>query len=307
MPEEMDNNSLTARCPGLKPDRPAHAGVLFRYAMSMSTSTASDTDSISAARRFTRCPKCQHSPLPADQSLPAACTSCGLIFAKYGAEVVRPEPESMDDDDAEPSFLRLQFEQLHEAARYIPERVDPALLWARAALLLLAILWGLRLIWLDHRTGEMNSSFLHGPLLVFHEAGHVIFRLLGEFMMVLGGTLGQLLMPAIMTVALLKNRDPFGAAIGLWLFGVSLLDVAPYVYDALHPQLILLGGHTGEQGGHDWMYLLGETGLIKRAQGLGWLVHKLGALVMMSAVGWAAWVLKQQRQRLEQPMDAGEM
>ena len=29
-----------------------------------------------------------------------------------------------------------------------------------------------------------------------------------------------------------KNRDPFGAAIALWLFGVSMLDVAPYMYDA---------------------------------------------------------------------------
>ena len=56
-------------------------------------------------------------------------------------------------------------------------------------------------------------------------------------------------MPAIMAGALLiKNRDPFGAAVGLWLFGVSMLDIAPYIYDALHPQLVLLGGHTGDEG-----------------------------------------------------------
>ena len=160
-------------------------------------------------------------------------------------------------------------------------------------------LWGLRLIWMDHRTGDIGSSFLHGPLLVFHEAGHVIFRLFGEFMTILGGTLGQLLMPAILCGAILfKNRDPFGAAIGLWLVGVSLLDIAPYVYDALQPQLVLLGGHTGEEGGHDWMYLLGETGLLKRAHGLGWLVHKLGALVVLLSIYWGGWVLWQQKKRL---------
>lgn len=259
------------------------------------------------ALRYSQCPKCGNASLPQDQSLPAACPTCGLILAKFGVEVTRPDPEDADDNDAEPGRVRLLIADMREAARYIPQRVDPTVFWARAGLLLLVTLWGLRLIWLDHRTGEMNSSFLHGPLLIFHEAGHVIFRLLGEFMMVLGGTLGQLLMPAIMTVALLKSRDPFGAAIGLWLVGVSLLDVAPYVYDALHPQLVLLGGHTGEQGGHDWMYLLGETGLIKRAQGLGWLVHKLGALVMLSAIAWAAWVLKHQKDRLEVPADSVEM
>ena len=160
-------------------------------------------------------------------------------------------------------------------------------------------LWGLRLIGMDYRHGEMGSSFLHGPLLVFHEAGHVIFRLFGEFMMVAGGTLGQLLMPAILCGALLlKNRDPFGAAIGLWLLGVSLLDIAPYIYDALHPQLVLLGGRSGEEGGHDWIYLLTETGLLKRAQTFGGLTHKLGALVMLISMAWAAWVLWRQKSRL---------
>jgi hypothetical protein len=36
----------------------------------------------------------------------------------------------------------------------------------------------------------------------------------------------------------------------------SILDLAPYIYDARDPQLILLGGHTGEDGHHDWIYLL---------------------------------------------------
>ena len=50
---------------------------------------------------------------------------------------------------------------------------------------------------------------------------------------------------------LVKNRDPFGASIGLWFFGVSLLELAPYMFDALHPQLMLLSGMTGQEGRHD--------------------------------------------------------
>ena len=254
---------------------------------------------------YQRCPKCRHTPLPQDQSLPAACPACGLILAKFALPL--PGKSTMASEefrDAEPGRWRILSQRLIEAVRYVPPRVDPALFWARLALLLLFGLWGLRLIWMDHRSGEMGSSFLHGPLLVFHEAGHVVFRLFGEFVSVLGGTLGQLLMPAILCGALLfKNRDPFGAAIGLWLVGVSLLDIAPYVYDALLPQLVLLGGNTGEDGGHDWIYLLGETGLLKRAQSLGWLVHKLGALVVVLSIAWAGWVLWQQKMRLADSME----
>jgi hypothetical protein len=187
--------------------------------------------------------------------------------------------------------------QLSSLLFNMPSHVDTAHIWARVALFVFFAVWGLRLIALDYREGEMGESFLHGPLLVFHEAGHVIFRILGEFMMFLGGTLGQLLMPAILMGALLlKNRDPFGASIGLWLLGVSFLDVAPYVYDALSPQLMLLSGTTGEEGGHDWIYLLNAMGLLKKAQGLGWFFHKLGAATVLLAITWGGVLLWRQYQ-----------
>lgn len=177
----------------------------------------------------------------------------------------------------------------------IPERIDPVTFWTRLALFAGFTVWGVMLIMQDYRTGEMGTSFIHRPLLIFHEAGHAVFRLFGEWVMVLGGTLGQLIMPAILGGALLiKNRDPFGASIGLWLVGVSLLDIAPYMYDALHPQLILLSGMTGEEGGHDWIYLFSSMGILQKSQFIGGLVHKLGALTVILAIGWGAWVLRLQ-------------
>jgi hypothetical protein len=152
----------------------------------------------------------------------------------------------------------------------------------------------------DYRTGQMGSSFIHRPLLIFHEAGHVVFRLFGEWVTVLGGTLGQLIMPAILGGALLiKNRDPFGAAIGLWFVGVSLLDIAPYMYDALHPQLMLLSGMTGEDGGHDWIFLFSSLGLLQKSQFIGALVHKIGALMVVIALSWGTWVLLLQYRRMQ--------
>ena len=181
----------------------------------------------------------------------------------------------------------------------VPERVDVTGFWLRVALLAGFALWGVVLIRLDYRVGEFAEAFLHRPLLVFHEAGHIIFIPFGEWVTILGGTLGQLLLPLLLTGALLfKNRDPFGAAIGLWFVGVSLLDIAPYMYDALHPQLMLLSGHTGEDGGHDWIYLFNSTGLLSRSQMIGGLTHKLGALAILVALGWASWILRLQYPRL---------
>ncbi len=231
---------------------------------------------------FQSCPKCGHSPMPANQSLPAACPACGVILAKLA--------QALNKSDDKPSDIGLLPD--------IPTRMDPVTLWARVALLVAFAVWGASLIGMDYRTGEMGTSFIHRPLLVFHEAGHVLFRLLGEWMMVLGGTLGQLIMPTILGGALLvKNRDPFGASIGLWFFGVSLLDVAPYVYDALHPQLMLLSGMTGEDGGHDWIFLLSSLGLLPKAQIIGAVVHKLGALIVILALGWGLWILRIQHHR----------
>jgi hypothetical protein len=249
---------------------------------------------------YSSCPKCGHRPLPHDQSLPAACPSCGVILAKIGQAPQRVPARharaaaavaASDDGTAGQRFAALLL--------HVPERVDTLRWWGRVGLFAGFLVWGLLLIGLDHRDGEIGQSFLHGPLLVFHEAGHVLFLPFGEWLTVFGGTAAQLLMPAVLAAALLwHNRDPFGAAIGLWLFGVSLLDVAPYMYDALQPQLMLLSGTTGEAGGHDWIYLFSSTGLLDQAQRIGSLTRLLGALTVLLALAWAAWVLRlQHRQR----------
>jgi len=245
---------------------------------------------------YLRCPKCHHHPMPLEQALPAACPACGVVLAKVAqARADTPTRRRSAPMDGRPSRLA----NLASLLLHVPERVDVARFWFRAVVLVAFGIWGLRLIALDLRSGEMGSSFLHGPLLVFHEAGHVLLSPFGQWIMVLGGTLAQLLLPALICAAfLLKNRDPFGAAIGLWLFGVSVLDVAPYMYDALEPTLMLLSGQTGEAGGHDWIYLFESMGLRPRAQGIGRLTHTIGALIVLLALAWAGWLLKLQRARL---------
>lgn len=180
------------------------------------------------------------------------------------------------------------------------DEMDSASFYGRCAVLAMFAIWSVFLIHYDYRDGEIGMSFMHNILLPIHEAGHVLFRPFGEFMTILGGSLFQVLLPFGVGAAFIwKNRDNFGAALGAWWASVSLVDLSPYIYDALHPQLVLLGGHTGDDGGpHDWIYLLTLVGQLRHAQGLGAFVHVCGAVFMVAALLWAAAILWTQRARM---------
>ena len=194
---------------------------------------------------------------------------------------------------------------------HVPDRVDRVYWTVRVATLAVFTAWTLW-IWKDLSLagGEVGSRFLHAILLPFHEAGHyAIFRWFGDFIMTLGGSAAQLLMPLILAGALLvKRRDPFGAAIFFWLLGFSTIDMAVYMYDAFDPKLMLLGGATGaESDGHDWQNLFGDMGLLRRARGIGRFFGFVGMAMMLAALAWAAWALRLQRARLsDSPLAEGD-
>jgi hypothetical protein len=150
--------------------------------------------------------------------------------------------------------------------------------------------------------GEVGSNFLHLVLLPFHEAGHyLLFRWFGPFIMTLGGTLGQHLLPIVAGYALLvQRRDAFGGALCFWLLGFSTLDMAVYMYDAFDPKIMLLGGMTGQESdGHDWQNLFGDMNLLPHARGIGTFFGVLGRLMMAAAIGWAGLLLYLERERIE--------
>src|SRR5262249_52479316 len=123
-------------------------------------------------------------------------------------------------------------------------------------------------------------SFIHGIDLVFHEAGHVIFGFFGEFLAVLGGSLTQVLMPVIATVAFLRSRQWASAAVTLFWTGQSLTDGAIYAADGRARALPL----PAEGLIHDWSYILGRLGLLQSAETVGRLLFALGALTMLAGL-----------------------
>ncbi len=147
------------------------------------------------------------------------------------------------------------------------------------------------------RTDDGWMPFLDGINLVFHEAGHPVFGLLGwEPLTILGGTLMQGLVPILVGGHFLWRRQALGVALaGAW-FGQNFLNIARYMADARAEALPLVGG-----GEHDWATLLGRWGLLDQDLRLASRVATLGWVIMVGACGWMAWRALRRPSSLEGP------
>jgi len=168
---------------------------------------------------------------------------------------------------------------------------------ARAVLLAGLVAWSLRFFAHALDPVYLYGSFMHLVHLPFHEAGHILFLPFGSFLMSLGGSLTQVLVPLVcLGTFLVKTRDTFGAAVALWWAGQSLMDVAPYIADARALRIVLLGGRTGaEVEGHDWEAILSALGWLRYDILLGRLANLLGIVLMIVALAWGASVVARQR------------
>ena len=239
---------------------------------------------------YKRCPKCGFEHAQYDPKA-GSCAACGVIYAKWLTHFLEEEPVVAVRKARPKGELT---ESLVDFFLHVPDRWDTVSFGGRVALYILFVIWGCRFMAMDIDGYEIGSSFMHRVDLIFHEAGHVIFRAFGEFMTILGGSLGQLLMPAVALVVLLfQNRDPFGASIALWWLAQSFMDLAPYIDDARALQLPLLGGGTGADrpGMHDWNNILSELDWLEYDHALAKLADRTGVVLMVLAFAWGAAVL----------------
>jgi hypothetical protein len=127
--------------------------------------------------------------------------------------------------------------------------------------------------------------FIDGVNLVFHEAGHVFFGLLGQTLHMLGGTLMQLLMPLLCAGHFLRQNQRFEPLVCALWFGESLMYTAAYMGDAVHMTLPLVGGEI-----HDWNWLLGHAGLLRWTGFLAGATHALASALVLGAQGALLWL-----------------
>ena len=237
------------------------------------------------------CPKCGWEQ---DEGT-ADCARCGIIFAKmHRSPVSMVMPRTPGRESTWPRVVE-------EWLLITEESVNPFYFAGRVLIFLLLVWWGWRFITTPLETNYTGESFLHLINLPFHEAGHLVFMPFGRFMMILGGSLGQILMPLIcLATFLMKTRDPFGGSVALWWTAQNFMDVAPYINDARAMDLILLGGFTGKEvDAHDWNNLLTMLGWLQYDHSVAKLAYGVGIGLMLVSFLWGAALLRRQYRRLD--------
>jgi hypothetical protein len=128
-------------------------------------------------------------------------------------------------------------------------------------------------------------TIVDGANFILHEAGHFIFMFFGEFLAVLGGSLNQVLIPAIFTAYFFRHHQRGSACATLFWTGQSLTGVAIYAADAQTLRLPLHGSDGSDAAAvHDWHRLLQWMGLLPRSKAIGDLLFAMAVILMVAAL-----------------------
>lgn len=122
---------------------------------------------------------------------------------------------------------------------------------------------------------------IDGANLLIHEAGHFVFMPFGEFVMIAGGSLLQVLMPAAFVFYFYRDDKPYSAGLVMLWMGESMLNVSVYAADSISMQLPLVGGPDSI---HDWNYLLEHSGLLSATPKVAGLIRVAGTLVIATGI-----------------------
>jgi hypothetical protein len=126
--------------------------------------------------------------------------------------------------------------------------------------------------------------FLDYVNLIIHEGGHLVFSPFGYTITILGGTLGELLVPLLCGVYFFWQREATATAFCSFWFFENFLYIGVYMADARAEALPLVGG-----GEHDWNTLFYQWGLIMQDQKIGAATRALGWLGMLATMAWLGW------------------
>lgn len=140
---------------------------------------------------------------------------------------------------------------------------------------------------LSHLVFDAKWVFIDGANLLFHEAGHFLFKWGGDTLYFLGGTIGQLMWPFALAIYFaFKRRERFAATACAWWFGENLINIARYIHDAPVEELPLVGGNT-----HDWNHLFTKWDMIREARDIADTVRLVGIVMMIGTIAYLLWII----------------
>lgn len=131
-------------------------------------------------------------------------------------------------------------------------------------------------LWITYN--PLAGSFLDMVDLPIHETGHFVFAPFGEFMGFAGGSLFQIIFPAIFVGYFVWKQSYFSAAIVLFWVGQSILNVFVYAQDAVTMLLPLVGG-----GIHDWNWMLERLGWLDYTKSIAGMIRLVGTFTIFVA------------------------
>lgn len=118
--------------------------------------------------------------------------------------------------------------------------------------------------------------------LVFHEAGHHIYGILGGTLGLYGGTLGQCSFPVIVAAHYYWKRQPLGFVVGLVWLGENFTDVARYMASVHAEYVMLVGGNE-----HDWENIFARWHIVDNDDvPITRVVRLIGWILMIAPVVW---------------------
>ena len=144
-----------------------------------------------------------------------------------------------------------------------------------------------------NRTGFLFPDYVN---LIIHEGGHFFFSWFGYTIMILGGTLGELLVPLLCAAYFLVQRETTGFAFCTFWFFENFPYIGTYMADARAQALPLVGS-----GDHDWEILFGQWGLLMQDERIGATMRLVGWLGMTVTVAWLAWQTFRDRRADDSP------
>jgi hypothetical protein len=126
--------------------------------------------------------------------------------------------------------------------------------------------------------------FLDYVNLIIHEGGHFFFSWFGYTITILGGTLGELLVPLLCGVYFFSQREVAAVAFCSFWFFENFPYIGTYMADARALALPLVGS-----GDHDWEILFGQWGLLTHDRQIGGVMRTIGWIGMLATVAWFGW------------------
>jgi hypothetical protein len=122
--------------------------------------------------------------------------------------------------------------------------------------------------------------FIDNANLAIHEAGHFIFSVFGQVIMVAGGSLMQIIVPIIFTWSFISSGQFFSGSLTLFWVGQNIINVSVYAGDAEKMALPLI---TGDPSTHDWHFLLDHFGLLSQTGLIASIIYFSGLIVLILA------------------------